>query len=255
MFLIVFYLGLSWSTFGLCRSKDDYYGNFDPVLFPCMPKQRTCNPQACIDYMRQAMADPNLFWFGTEFRQICENAEPNNPNCREWWPQGAQKFSFQTLGSHMFQDNGYNYRSRYLDNLQYPLTVAYTAPAGKISILSSHIRSPVLSAVFRGCNTTVSYNQTLWFDVNPNMAAIGVLFFRETPQLYAPSCTLNNLCTVMFFDLGNGNLHNLWVNWPKEVRPFGLLRHYVVPRNLTAKARVSSKIVPKSVINGKTARL
>ncbi len=95
-----------------------------------MPNQRLINPQGCVQYMKQAAADPNLFWFGTKYRRLCENAAPRDANCRTIVPQGAQRFTYQTLGSHMFQDTNYNANSPYLNNLQYPMTVTYTSPPG-----------------------------------------------------------------------------------------------------------------------------
>ncbi len=129
LFLILFISAVN-CQYGYYGNYAGQYGYYAAAFAPCMPNQRTYNPQGCVQFMKQAAADPNLFYFGTKYRRLCENADPRDANCRSALPQGAQPYTYQTLGSRMFQDNNYNANSPYLNNLQYPLTVTYTSLPG-----------------------------------------------------------------------------------------------------------------------------
>lgn len=201
---------LSFFIFYFCTLADteaQYYGLYAPNYPPsvaCTPVQRTYFPKACVDHMKLVMSDTNAFWFGKRYEQQCASIdlEEKNPNCRKIGPEDGERFAYQNLGSHMFQDPEFDASKvdEYLGDLVYPLTVTYTSMPGSTSF----------------CNSTIVYNQVVRFDANPNMAPMTDFHYRNAPLVYAPTCTNTTLCTLMFFDVGLGAIHNIWINWPRD---------------------------------------
>uniref|UniRef100_A0A915BKA6 Uncharacterized protein n=1 Tax=Parascaris univalens TaxID=6257 RepID=A0A915BKA6_PARUN len=178
------------------------------IILPHIGTSLCPETKACIDRIRRLVADPRRFWFGEQWKEVCNGRHHNAISCYN--PYSLQPF--HSLGSRLFRVK--TYQAAFLQNLRIFPRVTFRVRSGS----------------YRACDHdfVVAEPHNVIIEADPDMDPVEPFSTRYLPDIRWSSISRNDTYIIVMVDAGFGTLNYLAYDYPKNTK---VLRHYLPSEN------------------------